>query len=618
MARRGSSAEVRDEAGVVGDLGAYRIATATLARLRGRLTPSCPARLSRIGRAVGALGFSLLASTAGAQTVPRQNLGPLLQPGQGRPIPEVPATPNFDFSIEAPRRSPVPRAVEELSFEIKDIRIVGSTVYTPDQLRPTYAALLGHSVHLSDIVGIADKIEGKYRTDGYVLTRAFVPPQSVSNGVFQINVVEGYVEAVSVEGGDESTRDRVRAIVAPVTASRPLQLKVIESALLRANQLPGTGAAGLLRPSPTTPGASDLAVTVTGAPVTAVLSVDDRGTRLTSRWTEEADVAVLLDHGDQVQLTVQKAPIWTDRHMLSGKVTHPIGTDGMTVSVNGLVSNSNPRGGSLGSATLPTNSESFGARAAYPILVTRENVLSVDGGFTIESTRVNESSEGGNTLHDAWRTIDVAFAYQNIGFLNGITSASLDVTHGLSIFGATNSYNSNATRTGGQPDFTKFSTVLRRTQPLWGPISAAITGIGQYSLNTLMLGEEVSFGGVSGLGGDTSGIGRGYDPAALTGDSGAGGAFELRYDDRPAFPFVNSAQYYVFYDTARIWNHKAAPPTEDTLQSAGAGVRLAMERSVSLGFEVAHTFTPLQTNDVQNNGTYTRETRILFNGVVKF
>ncbi len=538
--------------------------------------------------------------------MPRQLLPQILPPGQGRPIPEVPAMPDFDFSIEAPRRSPVPRAVEELSFEVKDIRVEGATVYKPDELRPLYETLLGQSVHLADIVAVAEKIEGKYRADGYVLTRAFVPPQSVSNGVFQINVVEGYVEAISVEGGDDDQRERVRAVLAPVTASRPLQLKVIESALLRANQLPGTGASGLLRPSPTTPGASDLAVTVTGAPVAVALSIDNRGTRLTSRWTHEADLVARVE-GTQILLTVSKAPHWNDRHAESVKLVQAVGTQGMTISANALKAVSSPSGPGV-TTNLPTDSKALGLRASYPILVTRANLLAVDGGFTSQSSSV---VSGDTSLHDAWRTIDIAFAYQNVGFLGGVTSVSLDTSHGLSVFGATDAANSNAIRAGGQPDFTKFSTIIRRQQPLWGAFSAAVTAIGQYSLNTLMLGEEVAYGG-------SAGVGRGYDPAALTGDSGAGGAFELRYDDSEPVPYVNTAQYYIFYDAARIWNHNAAPPDQDTLQSAGFGVRLSMVKNIALGLELAHTFVPLTTSNLQTDGTYPRDTRILFNGSVKF
>lgn len=182
------------------------------------------------GLYAAAVAFFLLASAARAQNITPSGE---IQPGQTRPLPEAPP-PQFDFRIEAPRPSPVPRAVEEISFTIKGIKIVGATVYKPAAFRPPYTALLGKSVHLSDVIHVAEEIEAKYRGDGFVLTRAYVPGQSVNNGIFTINVVEGYVAAVSVTGGQEDARRRVEHILAPIPQSRPLKLDVIEDATLYA------------------------------------------------------------------------------------------------------------------------------------------------------------------------------------------------------------------------------------------------------------------------------------------------------------------------------------------------------------------------------------------------
>ena len=160
-------------------------------------------------------------------------------------------------------------------------------------------------------------------------------------------------------------------------------------------------------------------------------------------------------------------------------------------------------------------------------------------------------------------------------------------------------------RTGGRPDFTKLSTILRRVQPLFGPVSASVIGNGQFGLNTLLVGEEVSFGG--------SQIGRGYDPASLVGDSGAGGAFELRYDWPTSYRFLESTQFYGFYDVARVWNRFGGSPNNDTLESFGGGLRATLTRSASVGLEVGHVMIPLPTN---NDGD--RNTRIYFSGSVRF
>jgi hemolysin activation/secretion protein len=112
-------------------------------------------------------------------------------------------------------------------------------------------------------------IEAEYRRNGYILVRAFVPPQRVADGIFTINVVEGFIANVAVEGGDEGTRQRIRGYVQPALDAKPLPILTIEQGLLLANDLPGVIASGLLRPSLDTPGASDLTVSVTQSPLTA-------------------------------------------------------------------------------------------------------------------------------------------------------------------------------------------------------------------------------------------------------------------------------------------------------------------------------------------------------------
>ena len=160
-----------------------------------------------------------LASEAAAQ--PAIQIPSQVEPGRIRPLPEVPPIPNLDFHIETPRKSPIPLAVEEVAFELKGIEIVGATVFASDSFRPLYEKLLGKTVHLSDIITAADEIEAQYRKAGFVLSRAYVPPQSVNDGIFQIVVVEGYVAAATIQGGDAPTRARVDALLDPVLKERP-------------------------------------------------------------------------------------------------------------------------------------------------------------------------------------------------------------------------------------------------------------------------------------------------------------------------------------------------------------------------------------------------------------
>jgi len=162
-----------------------------------------------------------------------------VEPGRDRPPLTAPAPPNFDFRIEAPSRSSVPRAVDEIRFRLDDIQVKGAIAFSPDRFRPLYQALIGNEVSLSDILDVANAIEMEYRQSGYLLVRAFVPPQRVANGIFTINVVEGFIANVSVEGGNAGTRERIRTFLQPALDSKPLRHETMEQALLLANDFAG-------------------------------------------------------------------------------------------------------------------------------------------------------------------------------------------------------------------------------------------------------------------------------------------------------------------------------------------------------------------------------------------
>ena len=562
------------------------------------------------GRAAlfGAL-LALIAILAGGPAlaqVPR-NLPGAVEPGRDRPLPTPPPPGTFDFSIETPRRSPVPRAVDELRFQLKDITIVGATVFTPDELRPLYADLLGKEVGLSDILNVADAIEAKYRERGYIISRAYVPPQRVGNGVFTINVVEGYVSGIALEGGDPGVRSLIQAYINPVLQSKPLVLDPMERGLLLANDLPGVTAAGLLRPSPDTPGASDLVVNVTQSPWTGGLNTDNRGSKFTDRWTIGGDVEwnSPLGDGDQVSANIQSAPDPNVRIQGTARYQHPIGTSGLTGSAYVTVSNGAPVG-SLGVLQLTTNSIAAGPRLSYPLIRTRAQSLTVEGGFTWQDAQVKSNLTPPTQIsHDHWHPVDVALTYTQTGFLNGNTSATLDLAQGIPGLGATEDDSPSLSRPGAHTDFTKLTSTVKRVQVIWGPVNFALTAQGQYSFEPLVVGEQISFGGYQ--------IGRGYDPSALTGDSGLGGSAELRYDTRIDRYFVQTVEPYVFYDTAKIWNQLGGNGSGLALHSTGGGVRVGLDHDISTGVEFAHTLTAVPGSD-----SGSKKYKVLFNAAVRF
>jgi hemolysin activation/secretion protein len=527
-----------------------------------------------------------------------------IEPGRDRPIPAPAQQPQFEFEIPSPRRGPVPRAVDEITFDVSAINVVGSTVFPAEAFKPITDPLIGKSVRLSDVLDAADKIEALYRSAGYVLTRAFVPPQTVGNGVFQITVVEGYVKGTSVSGGDDSTRERVETYIAPVTETKPARLDTLERALLLANQLPGTSASGLLRPSPTESGASDLVVNVAQEPWVASIYTDNRGASATGVWTLGGQFAVnsLFGEGGQFVFDASGTPDFSERNLFQARYTLPVGNDGLQLSLSGVLSHGQP--GGLGGAVV-SDSNAIGTRASYPILTSRPLSLSVEGGLTSQSADVN--TVGVPFTSERWRVLDVAATVRQRGFLDSMSAATLGIAQGLPGLGAT-AFTPTMSNMGS-PGFTKMTAVLTHDQPVFqstfGPLSYSLRAIAQYAFERLVIGEQISFGGAT--------IGRGYDPATLAGDIGFGGAQELRYDLRFPQYYIDQAQLYAFVDAARIWTREGEFVPVQSLASIGFGVRVSLLERLTSGIEFAHTLKGVPTNDNGNTGS-----RILFNAAVRF
>jgi hemolysin activation/secretion protein len=548
--------------------------------------------------------MTLALGTGAACAAPVQLPG-AVQPGHERTLPQAPPAPNFDFSVEAPQRSPVPRAVDEIHFTLNDIRIEGAATIPAESFRPLYQGLIGKDVTLSNILDVADHIEQAYRDAGYLLVRAYVPPQHVRDGVFTIHVVEGFVASVSVQGGDAAARRQIKGYLNPLLHEKPLRLASIERALLLSNDLPGVAATGVLRPSPDVSGASDLVVTVAQPAVSGGLAANNRGSHFSGVWTVTGSAAYNSIFGDdQLAASLTAAP--DSLKQIGGQLRYSaaVGDDGMIGSLIGAYTHGHT---SLLGFDLKTNSWAVGPRLSYPFIRTRDETLALDGGFTVQDAKSDYLAQ---KSHDQWRVVDLALTYSNNEILGGSSTGTLDLAQGLPILGATPDGSTDLSRKGATTDFTKLTGQFHWTEPLIAPVSLALAAQGQYAFEPLIIGEQIQFGGTQ--------IGRGYDPGAITGDHGVGGSAELRYDQPIPDWSIKDLQPYAFVDAARTWyiqRGAAFDPSQKnhSIVSTGSGLRFWFPYNIYADVEVARMLDAVAGGDSGK-----RETKLLVDLAVNF
>ncbi|OQW72461.1 MAG: hypothetical protein BVN33_13345 [Proteobacteria bacterium ST_bin13] len=528
--------------------------------------------LRSVGLGAITVGGTVL-TTSGAYAQVPPPVPQVVQPSQGEisrerlTLPPV-ATPKFELRIQSPDKSAVAKSIDGVQFLLRDVVVDGATAFPPEVINGFFAELKGKRTGLGAVRLAATKLESLYREKGYFLTRVFIAPQPINNGVIKVTVIEGFIEDITVEGLDAGTQRTVKAALEPLLKRKPIDLPSLERRLLLLNDIPGIGGTSVLRQGATL-GGSSLIVTLEERPDTFQIAVNNGASRILGPWSYGVNATFNrpFDLPGSLNLGINAGGRDLQAvQSVSGRYTVAIGKSGLLASVGILAAKAQP-GGSVRPLNIVNNLISVSARARYPFI--RSRAFSLFGETGLSVNRSDTDILGVPLIRDRTTVLDVGLSVQQNGFFNGATTINASVFQGLPILGGLNSAAPSPSTPNFDPSFTRLVYSIQRTQPLPGGFSAQLNFQGQYSNSKLLSGELVSFGG--------SGLGRGFDPAAITGDRGYGGLAELRYDLPISNVVIKSAQIYGFVDAARATSlaTRAIPLTSQSLQSAGGGIRIS-------------------------------------------
>ena len=493
----------------------------------------------------------------------------------------APDTGGFDLHIQAPEKSAVPKAVDSIEFRLTRIVVVGATVLPKAEVDGYFAKLANSTTNLEAVRVAAAALEQHYRQRGYFLTRVFVPPQRLEGNALTVRVVEGYIDSIEVVGMDAGSQRAIRAILAPLLRKKPIDLASVERRLLILNDLPGITATGVLKQGGQL-GASTLVVSLSQPRASYQASVSNTNSRLLGPWVYAVNANLNRPIGLPGALSLgvsASGPGLVASDSGSARYSVKLGNSGLIGSLGVLVARAAPAG-SLKPLDIGNDLLSFSARFRYPLIRSRVQSLFLEGGVSIN--RSSTTILGQQLVDDRTTDGDIALLYQN-GFFNGSTSASIDLFHGLPVFGASSAGAALPSVRNFDPNFTRIVYQAQRVQRLPAHFSALVAVQGQYANVKLLSGELVAFGGPA--------IGRGFDPSTITGDRGFGGVGEIRYDLAVGKPWLTSVQFYGFVDGARTTTlgSDTVPAVTQSLQSAGGGFRL-FQRFGTVDVQAAKAF----------------------------
>ena len=467
-----------------------------------------------------------------------------------------------------------PEDLKEVKFVLKQLFIQGKSIYDKRALKPLYTSYLKKELTLKNIYEIAQRITNKYRNDGYILSKAIVPPQKIRDGVVHLRIIEGYIDKIKIQGPVRGPRKLINKYKKNILKSRPLRVSDLERYLLLIDDLPGVTAKSILTPSEDKPSATTMTLILADKAFVGHIGTDNRGSKFNGPYQFLGGVTVNSLLGDNSRAGVQGVLTSQTEELLFLNAFYdlPINQEGTRLFFSSSVSESKP-GATLKQFDINGDSTSITLRLTHPFLRSRGKNLTGHLGFSGRNSTTKIL--GLLDSEDRLRVINMGVSYDYADEYKGVNLIRLNLSKGLNIFDATESGSSNLSRSQGKSNFTKLTGNLMRIQslsPSWNLLGAATW---QYSFDKLLASEEFGVGG--------SQYGRAYDSSEITGDHGIAFKVELQKAFRPAWDYLSDFQLYSFLDYGSVWNkvQTSTGAKRQDLTSIGLGMRFNITDSIS-------------------------------------
>lgn len=509
------------------------------------------------------------------------------------PPPNAP-TPPSEIVVPQQEDLTAPPGADQQKFLLKSISIEGATIYPAERFESLYRERLNQEVSLKDLYAIAGQITQLYRRDGYVLSFALVPEQTITDGAVKLQVIEGYIEKIDLEGAPQAQLNRIKGFTDKILASRPLQIKDLERSMLLANDLAGVDVRSILRRGSSL-GTSALLVRAVYDPINGFGELSNRGTREVGPLRAQVGLSLNSVLGQGEQVTLRGATALDNPSALalgSVGVSIPVGNDGLRLDLGTSYTTVNPRGAlrDLGISGRTIVGE---AGLSYPVVRSRKTNIIVKGSFDYSDSRSTFDLLGPRQVlsQDRLQVFRVGVDVENIDAL-GSFQGSFQLSQGIN---GTRPRNANEplSRSAGSAVFTKVNLALTRNQTLPGQFNLLLSSKAQLTGDALLSRELFGLGG--------AGFGSAFDPDQLLGDYGYGLRVEVQ---RPflykAFKVSMTTQPYAFADYGQVFRNAptAVENSSDSLASTGFGIRHSFNSSVFVGLELAF---PLQRTDTSTD-----------------
>lgn len=490
-------------------------------------------------------------------------------------------------TLQTPRND----GAKELKITVKQFKFVGNTVFSVDELTKVTEPFTQRPLSWSELLQARSAVTQLYVDQGYITSGAYLSPQEIKDGVVTINILEGTLADIEIQGLTRLNANYIKDRLA-LAAGQPLNVNTLLKGLqlLQINPLIETISAELLTSGV---GKSNLLVEVTEANAkSAFIALNNGRSPSIGRFERMVELSEgnLLGFGDRLTALYKN----TDgSNEIQVDYILPLNARNGTLSLEYTNSSAWVIESPFESLNLTSFFQRYEVTLRQPIVETANQEFAIGlTGQRLESQNFILSTPfpitTGADDSGEIRLSSVRFFQEYTQRSNDqVLAARSEFTLGLDTF------NASVDRQLFSPQY-----FIWRGQLQWLRLidvdNLFLARVNfQFSNDSLVSIEQFGFGGVESV--------RGYNPNAILRDSGVSASLEWRL---PIFqePRQNMVlQIAPFVDFATGWNYNSQEDfAPNTLVSTGIGFLYQIGDRFNARLDLGFPLVKLESNGDDN------------------
>jgi len=497
------------------------------------------------------------------------------------PVPNLPAD-AYRPTTAAPS-VPEPGATQDQPLmmntrvNLKTVQIEGGTIYPLSELATLYQPLLGHETSLADLIEATRSITRRYQQDGYLLSYAFLPQQTFSNGVARVVLVEGYIKDYQLQGDVGRVKGLLDKLVAKLQAERPLTRKTFERYTTLMSRIPGVTLQAQVPPPGTTDGAAYLVAQASRKPFTSTLSTTEN-----NRNSLQALLGVSSNSqtamGEQLSLSGLFPP--GDDHERYYRLDYNqfLNIEGTQLALSASRYRADPGTNVLTDNGLELKphreNDRYSVGFSHPLIASPNELLSAGARLYAVNDKTRYQVVGYPL------SVDINSDIRALAFESDWRKADAKQLRIISggVYQGIDGMGAKTNNSDLDLDFFRLRLSGVQSDRFFENWQGVLSGALYWSDDTLPDSERAVFGGQN--------FGRGYPDDQASGDKGWGVAYEVSYSFNRDWNWVRTVQPYVVLDSSKTWFNKLAVQGNN-LSSAALGLRFGDAKYYNIALEAA-------------------------------